>query len=420
LADELRWFQDAWWLGAGIIFISPKGDNLHYMLQIHFTASNNVTEYEALIHGLKLAKEIAIRRILCFGDSDLVVHQVSGDWDTKDANMVSYHFYVQQLCGFFVGCEFYHIPQANNDEEDQLSKIGSTRQAILAGVSLEIICKPSIKPSPDSHSIYVPKDPAPAKVPLPNPGVVGSEQEGTTGQPSEVGSTKNSGLPSPRRCQQPASLVKLAHQRTRGLQIHWSKVLLDQGDAIIGRVVLQLPHLWRPASKQSGNQATPASRMSVHPHQQRAVQAQHVRNLLEVHQARRSARAAKRNTPRGVRTSRIFQSPRGQSLLPCILLANGPKGCITADEVVQQLSALLQVEAHSSSSPQHHSSHLAVCHLGPRHGRAIQDSTWGLDTSSSSSGQVHEVDRGQTNKEAHRLVNHQVIQRDHHEIRAPT
>jgi ribonuclease HI len=30
------------------------------MLQIHFTASNNVTEYEALIHGLKLAKEIGI------------------------------------------------------------------------------------------------------------------------------------------------------------------------------------------------------------------------------------------------------------------------------------------------------------------------------------------------------------------------
>jgi ribonuclease HI len=65
-------------LGAHIILISPKGDKLHYMLQIHFTTSNNVAEYEALIHGLKMAKEIGIRRILCFGDSDLMVHQVSG------------------------------------------------------------------------------------------------------------------------------------------------------------------------------------------------------------------------------------------------------------------------------------------------------------------------------------------------------
>jgi ribonuclease HI len=156
-------------LGAGVVLTSPKGDKLHYVLQIHFTASNNVTEYEALIHGLKLAKEIGIQRILYFGDSDLVVNQVSGDWDAKDTNMASYRFYVQQLCGFFEG----HIPQANNDEADQLSKIGSTRQAIPAGVSLEIICKPPVKPSLESNSIYVPEDPTPAKAPLPNPGAAG-------------------------------------------------------------------------------------------------------------------------------------------------------------------------------------------------------------------------------------------------------
>jgi ribonuclease HI len=60
-------------LGAGIILVSPKGDKLKYTLQIHFAASNNVAEYEALVHGLRLAKEIGIRRILCYGDSDLVV-----------------------------------------------------------------------------------------------------------------------------------------------------------------------------------------------------------------------------------------------------------------------------------------------------------------------------------------------------------
>jgi ribonuclease HI len=68
-------------LGADVVHTSPKGDKLHYVLQIHFTTLNNVAEYEAMVHGLKLAKEIGIPRILCFGDSDLVVHQVSGDWD---------------------------------------------------------------------------------------------------------------------------------------------------------------------------------------------------------------------------------------------------------------------------------------------------------------------------------------------------
>jgi ribonuclease HI len=180
-------------LGAGVVLTSPKGDKLYYVMHIQFTASNNVTKYEALVHGLKLAKEIGIRRILCFGDSDLVVHQVSGDWDAKDANMASYRFYIQQLCGFFKGCEFHHIPRANNDEADQLLKIGSTRQAIPAGVSLEIIRKPSIKPSLESGSIYMPEDPALAKAPLPSPGVATSEQEGAAGQPSMAGSVKDSG-----------------------------------------------------------------------------------------------------------------------------------------------------------------------------------------------------------------------------------
>jgi hypothetical protein len=107
--------------------------------------------------------------------------------------MASYRFYVQQLSGFFEGCEFHHIPRANNDEADRLSKIGSTRQAIPAGVSLEIIRKPSIKPSPESNSIYVPEDRAPAKAPLPNPEATGSGQEGAAGSSSKAGSTKSSG-----------------------------------------------------------------------------------------------------------------------------------------------------------------------------------------------------------------------------------
>ena len=60
-------------LGSGIVLTSPKGDQLQYVLQIHFATSNNVAEYEALVHGIKLAKEIGIQNIVYFGDSDLVV-----------------------------------------------------------------------------------------------------------------------------------------------------------------------------------------------------------------------------------------------------------------------------------------------------------------------------------------------------------
>ena len=70
--------------------------------------------------------------------------------------MSSYRFLVQQLCGFFDGCEFHHVPRANNEGADALSMLGSTRSSIPTGISLEKIKKPSITPSPESESIFIP------------------------------------------------------------------------------------------------------------------------------------------------------------------------------------------------------------------------------------------------------------------------
>ena len=58
--------------GAGVVLKSLTGEELSYVLQIHFAATNNVAEYEALLHGLRMANEIGISRISCYGDSDLV------------------------------------------------------------------------------------------------------------------------------------------------------------------------------------------------------------------------------------------------------------------------------------------------------------------------------------------------------------
>jgi ribonuclease HI len=46
--------------GAGLVFVSPLGVRMRYMIWIHFLASNNVTEYEALVNGLHIATELGI------------------------------------------------------------------------------------------------------------------------------------------------------------------------------------------------------------------------------------------------------------------------------------------------------------------------------------------------------------------------
>jgi hypothetical protein len=65
--------------GASVHFISPSGDKLSYVLQIHFRASNNTAEYEAAIHNLRIAIELGIKRLMVYGDSALVIQQVNKD-----------------------------------------------------------------------------------------------------------------------------------------------------------------------------------------------------------------------------------------------------------------------------------------------------------------------------------------------------
>jgi hypothetical protein len=63
------------------------------------------------------------------------------------------------MSGYFEGCEFWHVPRAQNEAADTLSKLGSSRESIPLGILLEHLRKPSIKPSPESSSIYVPPSP---------------------------------------------------------------------------------------------------------------------------------------------------------------------------------------------------------------------------------------------------------------------
>ena len=62
--------------GAGVILISPKGDKMRYVLRMNFhNASNNEAEYEALLHGMRMAKACGATRLMIYGDSNLVMQQ---------------------------------------------------------------------------------------------------------------------------------------------------------------------------------------------------------------------------------------------------------------------------------------------------------------------------------------------------------
>jgi ribonuclease HI len=152
--------------GAGVLLISPKGEQLKYVLQVHYKASNNGAEYEALIHGLCIAVSLGIKRLLDFGDSKVIIEQVNKEWDYVKDTMDAYCTEIRKLEGHFEGIEFQHVPQNNNVDADVLSKLGSRRALVPAGVFVQDLRKPSIKlldpdnpePPPNDQNSTPPRD----------------------------------------------------------------------------------------------------------------------------------------------------------------------------------------------------------------------------------------------------------------------
>jgi len=59
--------------GAGMILTSPQGEKMRYVLRMSFEkASNNEVEYEAVIHGMHMAKACGAARVKIYGDSKLI------------------------------------------------------------------------------------------------------------------------------------------------------------------------------------------------------------------------------------------------------------------------------------------------------------------------------------------------------------
>jgi ribonuclease HI len=66
-------------VGAGMLFISPTNEQLRYVLRIYFPTSNNAIEYEACLHGMRIAVELGVKCLYIYGDSALVINQLNKD-----------------------------------------------------------------------------------------------------------------------------------------------------------------------------------------------------------------------------------------------------------------------------------------------------------------------------------------------------
>ena len=83
--------------GAGVVLISLDRSRLRYAIRLHFLASNNAAEYEALINRLHIAIELGATRLYVRGDLELVVDQVMKESSCKSPLMTTYYQEVRKL-----------------------------------------------------------------------------------------------------------------------------------------------------------------------------------------------------------------------------------------------------------------------------------------------------------------------------------
>jgi hypothetical protein len=95
--------------GTGILETSPKGESFKYVLQLHFLASNNTTEYEALLHGLRITTALGICRLKVLRDSLPITNQANKEWSCLDDKMLMYCQELHELENNFDGLEYLHI-----------------------------------------------------------------------------------------------------------------------------------------------------------------------------------------------------------------------------------------------------------------------------------------------------------------------
>ena len=95
---------------------------MRYAIRLHFPASNNVAEYEALVNGLHIEIELRIRQLDVRGGSRLIIDQVMKESSCHDPKMDAYCKVVRRLEENFDGLELNHVLRKYNEAADALAK----------------------------------------------------------------------------------------------------------------------------------------------------------------------------------------------------------------------------------------------------------------------------------------------------------
>jgi ribonuclease HI len=108
-------------VGARVVFIFPTQETISLSYKIEFETKNNMEEYQALVLGLRAAKDMNIEDLVVFGDAELIGHQVKKLYQAKHPRLRAYRNEVWDLVdSFFLAFNISFVPREENTMADSL------------------------------------------------------------------------------------------------------------------------------------------------------------------------------------------------------------------------------------------------------------------------------------------------------------
>nr|GEY66228.1 reverse transcriptase domain-containing protein [Tanacetum cinerariifolium] len=126
---------------AGLMLVDPKGKEYTYALRFKFETTNNEAEYEALLAGLRIAKEMKIQELIIFIDSQRVVNQVNGLFEARQPVIKQYFEKAKELLVSFPTYSIEHIKRDQNKKVDVLSKKATSQDPIIQANGWNVVPK---------------------------------------------------------------------------------------------------------------------------------------------------------------------------------------------------------------------------------------------------------------------------------------
>ncbi|XP_073130111.1 uncharacterized protein [Henckelia pumila] len=112
--------------GVGVILIFPTQEKTKVAIRLSSFRSNNEAEYEAVISGLKLAREAGSGNVIMYSDSQMVVQQVQGTFSIREKRLQEYVGLIKQQGEEFSSWSIEQIPREHNAEADALARMASS------------------------------------------------------------------------------------------------------------------------------------------------------------------------------------------------------------------------------------------------------------------------------------------------------